>query len=84
MNPKRIKPIIFLSTIFTSLVTGISVFASEIDYQYVKENLSQITSKVWFKDSWFGLDTTMLYLINKLVQSVFWLAKFFFTIFSSI
>ena len=84
MNPKRIKPIIFLSTILTSLVTGISVFASEIDYQYVKENLSQITSKVWFKDSWFGLDTTMLYLINKLVQSVFWLAKFFFTIFSSI
>lgn len=84
MNPKRIKPIIFLSTILTTLVTGISVFASEIDYQYVKENLSQITSKVWFKDSWFGLDTTMLYLINKLVQSVFWLAKFFFTIFSSI
>ena len=47
MNPKRIKPIIFLSTILTSLVTGISVFASEIDavLEYLKIPKNTTTSE---------------------------------------
>ena len=84
MKPKRLKLLTTLGTILGSLLTSITIFASDVDYKFVKKNLSQITSKVWFKDSWFGLDTDMLYLINKIVQAVFWVAKFFFTIFASI
>ena len=84
MKPKKLKILIAVTTIISSLVTSMTAFASEINYKYVKNNLSQITSKVWFKNSWFGLDTAMLYLINKIVQAVFWVAKFFFTIFASI
>ena len=84
MKHKQVKLLTSVSLFISSLVTSITVFASDIDYKYVKDNLSQITSKVWFKSSWFGLDTTMLYLINKIVQAVFWVAKFFFTIFASI
>ncbi|MGT2896030.1 hypothetical protein ACVRZR_06575 [Streptococcus entericus] len=84
MKPRKIKLLITIITITSSLVTSMTAFASEINYKYIKNNLSQITSKVWFQDSWFGLDTAMLYLINKLVQAVFWIAKFLFTIFASI
>ena len=84
MNPKKLKGLIAVSTVASSLLASRTAFASEIDYQFIKKNLSQITSKVWFKDSWFGLDTAMLYLINKIVQAVFWFAKFFFIIFASI
>lgn len=84
MKHKRVKLLSIISLFVSSLITSITVSASDVDYTYVKDNLSQITSKVWFKDSWFGLDTTMLYLINKMVQAVFWVAKFFFTIFASI
>ena len=84
MKQFKLKPLIALSTLIGSLLAQVTVFASDVDYTYVKDNLSQITSKVWFKDSWFGLDAELLYLINKLVQAVFWFAKFFFTIFASI
>lgn len=84
MKHKRVKFLSIISLFVSSLITSITVSASDVDYTYVKDNLSQITSKVWFKDSWFGLDTAMLYLINKMVQAVFWVAKFFFTIFASI
>lgn len=84
MKQFKLKPIIALSTLIGSLLTQVTVFASDVDYTYVKDNLPQITSKVWFEGSWFGLDTAMLYLINKMVQAVFWLAKFCFTIFASI
>lgn len=84
MKQFKLKPVIALSTLIGSLLTQVTVFASDVDYTYVKDNLSQITSKVWFKDSWFGLDAELLYLINKLVQAAFWFAKFFFTIFASI
>lgn len=84
MKQFKLKPVIALSTLIGSLLAQVTVFASDVDYTYVKDNLSQITSKVWFKDSWFGLDAELLYLINKLVQAVFWFAKFFFTIFASI
>jgi len=84
MKHKRVKLLSIISLFVSSLITSITVSASDVDYTYVKDNLSQITSKVWFKDSWFGLDTAMLYLINKMVQAVFWVAKFFFTIFASI
>lgn len=84
MKQFKLKPIIALSTLIGSLLAQATVFASDVDYAYVKDNLPQITSKVWFEGSWFGLDTAMLYLINKMVQAVFWLAKFCFTIFASI
>lgn len=84
MKPNKLKLLATIGTVISSLVTNATVFASDVDYNFVKDRLSQITSKVWFKDSWFGLDTTILYLINKIVQAVFWVAKFFFTIFASI
>ena len=84
MKHKQVKLLAVVSLIICSFVTSITALASDVDYTYVKDNLSQITSKVWFKSSWFGLDTTMLYLINKIVQAVFWVAKFFFNIFASI
>lgn len=84
MKHNHVKRLTILNLVIGFFITNRTVFASDVDYTYVKDNLSQITSKVWFKDSWFGLDTTMLYLINKIVQAVFWLAKFFFTIFASI
>lgn len=84
MKHKHVKRLTILNLVIGFFITNRTVFASDVDYTYVKDNLSQITSKVWFKDSWFGLDTTMLYLINKIVQAVFWLAKFLFTIFASI
>lgn len=84
MKHKHVKRLTILNLVIDFFITNRTVFASDVDYTYVKDKLSQITSKVWFKDSWFGLDTTMLYLINKIVQAVFWLAKFFFTIFASI
>lgn len=84
MKHNRLKILTTLSTLATSLILNVTVFASDVNYKYIKDNLSQITSKVWFKDSWFGLDTPMLYLINKIVQAVFWVAKFIFTIFASI
>ncbi|PIO78092.1 DUF4013 domain-containing protein [Streptococcus parauberis] len=84
MKHKHVKRLTILNLVIDFFITNRTVFASDVDYTYVKDKLSQITSKVWFKDSLFGLDTTMLYLINKIVQAVFWLAKFFFTIFASI
>lgn len=84
MKHNHVKRLTILNLVIGFFITNRTVFASDVDYTYVKDNLSQITSKVWFKDSWFGLDTTMLYLINKIVQAVFWQAKFFFTIFASI
>lgn len=84
MKQFKLKPILALSTLIGSLLSQVTVFASDVDYTYVKDNLTQITSKVWFKDSWFGLETDILYLINKIVQAVFWVAKFCFTIFASI
>ncbi|WP_192942785.1 DUF4013 domain-containing protein [Streptococcus dysgalactiae] len=84
MKHKHVKRLTILNLVIGFFITNRTVFASDVDYTYVKDNLSQITSKVWFKDSWFGLDTAMLYLINKMVQAVFWVAKFFFTIFASI
>ena len=57
---------------------------TNLDYNSVKQYLDQITSKVWFGDDFFGLDSETLYLINKFVQAIFWIAKFLFKIFAGI
>lgn len=46
----------------------------------MKDHLSWFTSKVWFGDDWFGLSSEQSYLINKMVQAVFWVAKTIFSI----
>lgn len=57
---------------------------TNLDYNSVKQYLDQITSKVWFKSEFWGLNEETLYLINKFVQAVFWIAKFLFKIFAGI
>lgn len=49
-------------------------------YAEVKEHLSWFTSKVWFGDDWFGLSSEQSYLINKMVQAIFWIAKTIFSV----
>ncbi|MBS7576118.1 MULTISPECIES: CD3337/EF1877 family mobilome membrane protein [unclassified Enterococcus] len=53
-------------------------------YETYKNQLEQFTSKTWFGNDVFGIDSNVNYLINKIVQAVFWIAKFFFNIFATI
>lgn len=51
---------------------------TEMNYENAIPFLDKITSKVWFGNDVFGLESETLYLINSFVQAVFWLTKFIF------
>ena len=46
--------------------------------------MSDLTSKVYFDKKFFGFDSNMNYFFNSIVQAIFWLSKFIFTIIAGI
>ena len=84
MKVKTLKPILYGGSLLFSLLARWKVYADDVTYEYVSKHLKDITSKVWFGNDWFGLNSEMLYLINKFVQAVFWFAKLSFQIFGGL
>jgi putative membrane protein len=58
--------------------------ARKLTYENYKSKMSDLTSKVYFDKKYFGLDSTMNYFFNSIVQAIFWLSKFIFTIIAGI
>lgn len=56
----------------------------KLTYENYKSKMSDLTSKVYFDKKFFGFDSTMNYFFNSIVQAIFWLSKFIFTIIAGI
>ena len=56
----------------------------KLTYENYKSKMSDLTSKVYFDKKFFGFDSNMNYLFNSIVQAIFWLSKFIFTIIAGI
>lgn len=58
--------------------------ARKLTYENYKSKMSDLTSKVYFDKKFFGFDSNMNYFFNAVVQAIFWLSKFIFTIIAGI
>lgn len=58
--------------------------ARKLTYENYKSKMSDLTSKVYFDKKFFGFDSNMNYFFNAIVQAIFWLSKFIFTIIAGI
>lgn len=58
--------------------------SKKLTYDNYKSKMSDLTSKVYFDKKFFGFDSNMNYFFNSIVQAVFWLSKFIFTIIAGI
>lgn len=58
--------------------------ARKLTYENYKSKMSDLTSKVYFDKKFFGFDSNMNYFFNSIVQAIFWLSKFIFTIIAGI
>lgn len=58
--------------------------ARRLTYENYKSKMSDLTSKVYFDKKFFGFDSNMNYFFNSIVQAIFWLSKFIFTIIAGI
>ena len=56
----------------------------KLTYENYKSKMSDLTSKVYFDKKFFGFDSNMNYFFNSIVQVIFWLSKFIFTIIAGI
>lgn len=56
----------------------------KLTYDNYKSKMSDLTSKVYFDKKFFGFDSNMNYFFNSIVQAIFWLSKFIFTIITGI
>lgn len=56
----------------------------KLTYENYKSKMSDLTSKVYFDKKFFGFDSNMNYFFNSIVQTIFWLSKFIFTIIAGI
>ena len=56
----------------------------KLTYENYKSKMSDLTSKVYFDKKFFGFDSNMNYFFNSIVQAIFWLSKFSFTIIAGI
>ena len=56
----------------------------KLTYDNYKSKMSDLTSKVYFDKKFFGFDSNMYYFFNSIVQAIFWLSKFIFTIIAGI
>ena len=56
----------------------------KLTYENYKSKMSDLTSKVYFDKKFFGFDSNMNYFFNSIVQAIFWLSKFIFTIIAEI
>lgn len=56
----------------------------KLTYENYKSKMSDLTSKVYFDKKFFGFDSNMNYFFNAVVQAIFWLSKFIFTIIAGI
>ena len=56
----------------------------KLTYDNYKSKMSDLTSKVYFEKKFFGFDSNMNYFFNAIVQAIFWLSKFIFTIIAGI
>ena len=56
----------------------------KLTYENYKSKMSDLTSKVYFDKKCFGFDSNMNYFFNSIVQAIFWLSKFIFTIIAGI
>ena len=56
----------------------------KLTYDNYKSKMSDLTSKVYFDKKFFGFDSNMNYFFNAVVQAIFWLSKFIFTIIAGI
>lgn len=56
----------------------------KLTYDNYKSKMSDLTSKVYFDKKFFGFDSNMNYFFNSIVQAIFWLSKFIFTIIAGI
>ena len=56
----------------------------KLTYENYKSKMSDLTSKVYFDKKFFGFDSNMNYFFNSIVQAIFWLSKFIFTIIAGI
>lgn len=56
----------------------------KLTYENYKSKMSVLTSKVYFDKKFFGFDSNMNYFFNSIVQAIFWLSKFIFTIIAGI
>lgn len=58
--------------------------SKKLTYDNYKSKMSDLTSKVYFDKKFFGFDSNMNYFFNAIVQAIFWLSKFIFTIIAGI
>lgn len=58
--------------------------SKKLTYENYKSKMSDLTSKVYFDKKFFGFDSNMNYFFNAVVQAIFWLSKFIFTIIAGI
>lgn len=58
--------------------------SKKLTYDNYKSKMSDLTSKVYFDKKFFGFDSNMNYFFNAVVQAIFWLSKFIFTIIAGI
>lgn len=58
--------------------------SKKLTYDNYKSKMSDLTSKVYFDKKFFGFDSNMNYFFNSIVQAIFWLSKFIFTIIAGI
>ena len=56
----------------------------KLTYDNYKSKMSDLTSKVYFDKKFFGIDSNMNYFFNAIVQAIFWLSKFIFSIIAGI
>ena len=56
----------------------------KLTYENYKSKMSDLTSKVYFDKKFFGFDSNMNYFFNSIVQAIFWLSKFIFSIIAGI
>jgi len=56
----------------------------KLTYDNYKSKMSDLTSKVYFDKKFFGFDSNMNYFFNSIVQAIFWMSKFIFTIIAGI
>lgn len=60
------------------------VFKDGFRYSDIIKYLDRFTSKMWVEKEFWGFGSETAYLINSIVQSIFWLNKIFYYIFSGI
>ncbi|AUC92709.1 TPA: hypothetical protein U2D46_001242 [Streptococcus suis] len=67
---------LFISTLF--LFGNKIVYADDTSYKTGIEQLDRYTSKLWVPSEFIGFGDKTAYLINSLVQAIFWLTKIIF------